>query len=518
MMKIICFFYIVASVQCFGISNINMMRIKGLASQLKMKYNPYESDPVLISKVKAQMIILSDMSTDKLKTELQENGSSTSVFDREDLIKRVAIARVQINETLNNSSNVKVKLEAKEKRTQALLFEIDNIRQMETVDIIEELNLLRVPFEKPIVRSDLIRQLALCRVDNIRVEYSGSINSANGDVNVVGDGVKKVVKEKWTKVNNRVSSIKQVTKDFSDRVMYTDSEKSALEELDDNQMNNNDEIYIDSSSQISSQQTLQSHNFNSFDEARAWALTAPYTTISKLCAQYGIPTDGNRDELASILADAIMSAQNIANITTTSSSTININNNDMKFGSGPVKRASSRKKRNQDQRGVPAMSRTDLPNPEYIFIERINQAISTAGVTVATSIKRWNHEIFETDSVSETLSSLGKASFVQFTIRFILSLLLAGSEIATALAIWAGGKSVRPEQTLFGLSFICLISRRGLPTWVGSLLLLRFLRTNIFISLPGSYIDDINNKINVSDNKNDKEGSGSTGEVDFQLA
>ena len=53
MMKIICFFYIVASVKCFGISNINMMRIKGLASQLKMKYNPYESDPVLISKITA---------------------------------------------------------------------------------------------------------------------------------------------------------------------------------------------------------------------------------------------------------------------------------------------------------------------------------------------------------------------------------------------------------------------------------------------------------------------------------
>ena len=554
----------------FKIKNVPTIKFKtklrlSMNSNNRQRYDPYETDPVLKSRVLEEILTMNNYSIEEIKKEIENNYnvSTKSIFDRTELEQKLAVLRIQKSIEIETNSNRN--LQDKQERATLLLDEIARVETLTTSDIIEELNSRRVPFEKPIERDNIVRQLAVCRVDQIRVVTDNNKNNNNKNNNNINnnDG-------RGAEGNNGVwRNVKRTVKDFSSRMMYTDSEKEARDVVDmtsysnnnNNNSNNNnnggtkDDIKFTNNDNDSKVGVVYPEDFIDFDSARNWALNAPYTLVVETCSRYGvaIPVGTSTDEIADVFANCMMTIR----ISSVSHSKYN------EDFSGSSTSSSS----NDNSRTIwnNRRSSSDIPNPELIFIDQFINAVKKINTSIGKSIQQWNHDVFQTDSVTQTLSSLSQASFVHAFINFMASVLLAGSEITLSLGMWASGvtneneteiqdtnndshnkgthsngnsdgttrrnyapggsrvarpgvssvsdmtnpsssipsptaatstsyyaytsrvtRAVKPivSQTLFGVTFLCLLLRRGLPTWVGLLVSWRFVRMNVLAPAP----------------------------------
>lgn len=404
------------------------------------RYNAFDSDPALRTRLLEEVgeIAKADLSSSSLRDELSSQGLPyKDVVDKHELQRRVAMVRIQ-KEMVQEDAKADLQ-KARTGRVQDILAEIKRISPMGTGEIIDELHRRKVAFKRPVDRSDVERTLALARLGMLRPRIEG--NNESGNWIMPGDelmGMRGALRESYKR---------------RDELLYTKSEKVALDGLK-RRGRRNETVFISHHGNMTPSQASELNQLESFDEIRTWVSKQSLITQRELCEAYGVDLivldrDPSNDS-GTLVADAILSARTQA-----------------AYQSAPI-----------DVR--PIDTNYNVLNPEAELFESAIKTCSRvldSAQRISTQIYR---DIFSEGTGQAIASEFSRTtqSTLKATGRGVLSSILSlGIAFTKSIAQWSvGPQSPAASQAIFAASAICVVCRRGIPSFFGIMLAIRICR------------------------------------------
>jgi len=464
-----------------------------------IKYDPFESDPEMLGRLRIEMSTVSALSTRNIKLELREmNLPASDIFDRNDLVRRLALGRLKQHLAKEGS------LAQRQQQASLLIAEIKKVSLLSDEEVLRSLQQkIKVDLRGIGSRKEMDRKLAMLNLGyDVLVDTNGrsetgaplqsrkfaTENTSNlvGDFKVFATETAQLLKDSFGAddilknsdgrlIAGKISGTFESARNFTGRLVYTKAElkakrfingKSPLElEEDENDVNllNEDRSLQELAIEIS--------RFETFDDVYYWALTKPRAVVIKLLQQksVSIPRYSPLSTVASFLADKVMQEKQMrTSISDETPRELLDKPRDPFTRSHPN---SSRK---------PTSSKFTVYEPERVLLTRIFSLVERA--VTKTLPLLWERatkiELYE-KLFSSILSEL-RTSPVTFSFGSLLRLVASGgSKFAKWLGKWAGGKLLSPSQTLFLASMYCIAMKRGILSFMGFLMTVRILRISL---------------------------------------
>ena len=495
-------------------------------------YDSFESDPALIERLRVESASVRALTTRAIKDEMEQMKLTTShIFDRDELVRKLAIARIKVMTTQSHSY-------AQRQADAAMLMEeIEKVSVLTDEDVIRRLQMHYVHIADIIDRNELDRKLAMINIGlgppptqpaPSESPSSGS-NTIESDVRFGGNMLRDVEKmgllegiqgvsrrlrdslqEPVANVKNEVGSIGKAFSETTSRmskviptdIAYTRSEMRARNVIegrcDAGDAGAGGSATSAQNATATGGQELQrlwakALQFNTFDDIHDWALAQPRSILVLLLKhhQIGVPKYAPRSTLADIMADSVMMEKNVPatnadgqkeNFYYAPADAIDAVRGSSE-GGGHKSSSSSSSSSRQTGRGLSSKARLRPKDsfssyePEKELLEAL--ASKTRKLMTATIPRLWsqvaNYENVQT-MIRASVRLVLKSPLVAVLLSFINLASTAGNDLATRMAAWAGGKSLAPSQSLFLASLFCILFRRGLLSFMGVLAFIRLVR------------------------------------------
>lgn len=457
-------------------------------------YDAFESDPVLRARLQREIIDLKSLTTREIKLELKSmNLPLADIFDRHDLLRRLALGLLKQKLVSEGS------LAQRQQNATILLEELKRISSLSDEEVLRQFQKKKIDVSINSIknRGELNRKLALLNlgygpppldlvsqpskqvtlVDD--PSFFGDIkNFAAETVSLLKENVRMPIVGATKEVGSAVSITIETALNFTGTVAYTKAEKKAkrliqgeaiLDEPED------DEI----SSSLGELQDLLAValQFETFDDAYYWGLSKSRASLVKLLQMenVSVPKYAPKSTVASFLADFVMAKKN-TQLRRTGGGEISADDETYELLDKPSG-VDVRYKNVAPRSPQPAKRRPsfDAYEPERILIARVRFLVGN--FLTKTLPLLWSRLMnFEAmGNLFDSIASEVLPSPASFSFASIVQLLASGGiGFASWLGRWAGGTLLSPSQTLFLASVFCMVMRRGLISFMGILVLIRF--------------------------------------------
>ena len=467
-------------------------------------YDAFESDPDIKGRVSKEVELIKPLSTQLIKEELKDKFGQTSrgFLDRRELETHLAISRVK--KSLFDEQD----LMERQMRASLLRAELTEIRKMTDIAVINELRSCGVQFDLVSSgRNELDSLLAVARLDEDSDEKPSSAVAATSKA-MIGE-VKDDLIEELTGVAQR---LRENIQDLRRRPVQTSASESVREVITKVQKKSKSTMYtkaeLAASDLFESQKAERDYSLsgsrsragasratgpltrdelngniteamlaaNSFDSLLEWADTKSRDMLAQLLLSRGerVPKYAPHSTLASLLADSIMLEKRLALTDDAKDMGDKAEEDSGTVESETVSEVASVKRPVTTRYRAAKLERLSAYAPEKELFTKLRTLI-------AASFSNF----FDVVSVSKRDSNnmgalfrdaLTQPSFIVGLGALIAVLCAAGADITVRFARWAGGPLLAPSQTLFIAVFFCLSRKRGLLTFFGTILALRFTR------------------------------------------
>ena len=476
----------------------------GLKRWAQPIYNSFDSDPVLVERLRVESERLRSLPTRAIKDEMEQMKLRTShIFDRDELIRKLAIARIKV-ETSRSHSYAKREADAA-----MLLDEIQKVSALTDEEVIRRLHKQRIDITNVFDRNELDRKLAMMNVGlgpppltvaapaaeagtEVPTE-DGALDIVNGLTNAT-KRLRESFEEPVTRANIRVGWALSETKSLMAKIVpkdvaYTRAEVMARDVIEgravDASFPSSDFNSI-SDTQALEQLLAEARQFATFDDVHDWALTKTRPTLSKLLRHLhvGIPKYTPQSTLASILADSIMLEKDVPLAAEAGEADMprNSRSSSRSSSSSSTSSSSSSTDAKPIGKGAPRASRKvensfTTYEPER---ELLDAMVSKTSRILTVTIPRIWRQVVNIENVDDLVRSSFRLVYTSPLAAALLSFIrlasAAGNDLVQKMAQWAGGKTLAPSQSLFLASMYCILLRRGLLSFIGVLAAIRLAR------------------------------------------
>lgn len=486
--------------------------VVGSQRRAQPTYDGFESDPVLIDRLRIESERLRSLPTRAIKDEMEKMKLRTShIFDRDELIRKLAIARIKAEMSIAYS------YAKREADAGMLLDEIDKVSALTDEEVIQRLQKQRVDISNVFDRNELNRKLAMMNVGLGPPQLTSAAPAA--EAAVAGDGMalptedeglgivdglmvatkrlRESLEEPVTMATKGVGwafseTTSRMAKIVSKDIAYTRAEMKAMGVIEGKPVDAS--IPSSESDSVSEMQVLEqllaeARQFATFDDVHDWALTKTRPVLAKMLRylRVGIPKYAPQSTLASFLADSIMLERDVplAPASDTETMEVDVLQRISSGGGGGANIPYARKPRPRTSRKAANSFTAYAPERELLdaFVSK------TSRMLTVTFPQIWR-QVVNIENADELLRSslrlVFKSPLAAVFVSFIRLASAVGNDLVQRLAEWAGGKTLAPSQSLFLASLYCILLRRGLVSFLGVLAAIRLGR----ILFRENYDDD----------------------------
>ena len=456
-------------------------------------YDSFESDPGLRVRLDEEMNKVGSLSTRNIKMELKELGLPTAdVFDRKDLIRRLAIRRIK--DVLASESS----LPQRQLLAASLIDEIRRVGKLSDEDVLRELQKKHIDVIQMTNRAEMNRKLALVTLGLGPVTTAPSttaeppfhqaeapslfeeMKSAAGET---ANLVKGSIQEPLQAAGKAFSDTVGAARNFSGQVAYTRAELVAKGLLEGNPLPAAEDLLVEGG-----EAPILDHDasvrraladviaLESFDDVYYFALSKSRAVVADMLRLKNVPVPkyAPLSTLAGFFADAVLAEKRKAMEWLEGDQLVP----DQSAPSTPSSKAATPPLRTPHRRPTPSPSTRsfDAYEPERILLVKLLNFLTEKIPKAVGSVINIENLYFSMRSVASVMFN----SAFSYSVVSVLSLLAgAGSEIASRLGRWAGGKLLSAHQVLFVASIYCIIMRRGILSFLGVLGVIRLFRVLI---------------------------------------